>query len=196
MSVRRSVATAFALVLLVGLSAGAVQAAEPGWKYVEGGYLGVDVDSLEGSGDSWFVGGAFGGKFWHAIGQYANGDISDDLDRREFRLGAGWHGLLGEKADLLAEAYYVDSQVKGKSSSDFGKISDDGYRLVFGVRWRVIKFLELDGFVNYTDFSKGGSDSSYELRAIVNIWRVGIGAGYEKFDDFDQYNVFARFNFN
>ena len=80
--------------------------------------------------------------------------------------------------------------------SDFGKISDDGYRLVFGVRWRLIKFLELDGFVNYSDLSKFGSDTSYELRAIVDIWRVGIGAGYEKFDNSDQYNVFARFNFD
>jgi len=183
-------------VATLALMSGMALAAEPPWTYVEAGYLGVDVDDLEGSGDNVFVGGAFGGKMWHVIGQYSDGEIADGIDRRDWRLGVGWHGLLGESADLLAEAYYVDSSVTiSPAPFNGGDLDDNGYRLTGGVRWRPLKLIEVDAFVNYTDLSDLGSETSYELRAIIYVWRIGIGAGYETFDDADQYNAFVRFNF-
>lgn len=35
----------------------------------------------------------------------------------------------------------------------------------------------------------------FEARAIVNVWRMGFGASYEFSDDYNHWNVFARFNF-
>lgn len=176
------------LVVAAGLalSVGAASAAAPQWTYVEAGYLNVNPDNVSESGDNWFLGGAFGGKYWHVIGQYASGDLVPGIDLTNWRLGVGFHGLLGEPADLVVEAYYVDSSI--------ASFSENGYRVTGGIRWRIIKLIEVDGFVNYTDISSD-SDTSYELRGIVNIWRVGLGVGYEVFDDVDQWNVFARFNF-
>ena len=34
-----------------------------------------------------------------------------------------------------------------------------------------------------------------ERDGVFNIWRIGLGASYEKFDDLDQYNGFVRFIF-
>jgi len=183
-------------LLVVGTVALALGAApalakgEPDYKYVEGGYLSVDVNDLDGSGDNYFVDGSFGGKWWHFNGYYSNGDLGPDYSQDLWRVGFGWHGLLGDKADVIGEADYVDQSIDGPGSND----SDTGYRIVGGVRWVPFKLLELDGFVNYNDVGSG-SDLSYEARGIINIWRLGFGAAYEKFDQADQWNAFVRFNF-
>jgi hypothetical protein len=195
MTLKRVSGAALVFVLMLSGSAVVSAADGPGWTYVEAGYLGVDVDNLQGTGNNWFAGGAFGWKSIHLIGQYSNGDAADNVERTDWRLGVGWHGLLGEKADLLAEVAWVDTEWKDKTAGGFGAISDDGYRLTVGARWRPIGLFEADGFVHYTDYDRGGSDTSYEIRAIINIWKVGIGAGYEVLDNASQYNAFARFTF-
>jgi hypothetical protein len=159
--------------------------------YVEGGYLSVDVNDLESSGDNYFVDGSFGGKWWHVTAYYANGDLGPDFSQDLWRVGLGWHGLLGDKADVIGEWDYVDQSIDGPGGSSD---SDTGYRLVGGVRWVPFKLLELDGFANYNDVGSE-SDVSWEARGIVNIWRLGFGAAYEKFDEADQWNGFVRFNF-
>lgn len=192
----RLVRTALVSIVALVLVSGVALAEGPKWTYVEAGYLGVNPDDLEGSGDNFFVGGAFGGKMWHVIGQYTDGDIADGIEQQDWRLGVGWHGLLGDRADLLAEAYYVDKSVTVTPAPFAGNdLDDNGYRLTGGVRWRPIGLVEVDGFIHYTDLSDAGDDTSYELRALLYVWRLGIGAGYEKFDDGDQYNAFVRFNF-
>ena len=176
-------------VAAIVLSSATARAEEPKWKYVEAGYLSVDVDSLSDSGDNWFVGGAWGFGHFHVIGQYSNGELGPNTDQDQWRLGFGWHGGLGDKADIVGEAYWVDQSVDSPGSNT----SDSGYRLTGGVRWLPIKMFELDGFVNYNDVTD--SDTSWEARAIVNVWKLGFGAAYEKFDDADQWNAFVRFNF-
>jgi hypothetical protein len=183
----------FALALAVTiLFAGVAHASSngPSWRYVEGGYLNVDVDSLSDSGDNYFLGAAFGFGSFHVIGQWSTGDAGPDADLDVFRLGLGWHGLLGDQADVLGEAYYVDQSV----DTPGGDSDDSGYRITGGIRWTPIDLFELDGFVNYNDYA-AESETSWEGRAILNIWRLGFGVGYEKFDDADQYNAFIRFNF-
>jgi hypothetical protein len=187
----RSIRSKLILVIAV-LTLGAlpVLAAEPNYRYVEGGYLSVDVDDLDGSGDNYFLGGSFGGSWWHIPVYYAKGDLGPDFEQTTWRVGFGWHGLLGDKADVIGEADYVDQSIDGPGPDD----SDTGYRLVGGVRWVPFALLELDGFANYNDVGSE-SDISWEARGIINIWRLGFGADYEKFDDSDQWNAFIRFNF-
>jgi hypothetical protein len=177
-------------IILLALGALPALAEEPNYKYVEGGYLSVDVDDLESSGDNYFLGGSMGGKWWHINGYYSSGDLGPDYQQNLWRIGLGWHGLLGDKADVIGEADYVDQSIDGPGPTD----SETGYRLVGGVRWVPIKLFELDGFANYNDVGSE-SDLSYEARGIVNIWRLGFGAAYEKFDASDQWNAFVRFNF-
>jgi len=188
-SVKRLV---FGFVAALMLCAGSAFAADegPSWKYVEGGYLSIDTDDLSASGDNYFLGAAFGGSWWHVIGYFSNGDLGPGAQLQLWRVGLGWHGLLGDKADVVGEAYYVDQSVDTSGSSP----SDTGYRITGGVRWVPIKLFELDGFVNYNDVSSS-SEVSYEARAILNVWRLGFGAAYEKFDDADQWNGFVRFTF-
>ena len=163
---------------------------EPNYRYVEGGYLNINTDDFDKSGDNAFVGGAWGWKRIHVIGFWTGGDAAPDVTQDYYRVGVGWHGLLGDKADVVAEAYYVKQTIDPPGPS----IDDEGYRVTGGVRWVPFKLLELDGFANYNDVTDK-SDTSWEARAIINIWRLGFGADYEKFDNSDQWNAFVRFNF-
>ena len=201
---------AMCVVALAVLACGAVVAQDvaPPWTYVEAGYLNVDPDALEDGGDNWFAGVSIGFlKNFHAFGEYTDGDFGEDNSGQTFelsayRVGAGWHGLLGVNADLVGEISMTGIEIENASGSSVGGFDDDTYQLTGGVRWRLAQFLELDGFVNWTDYEDNASGNesieqeSYELRALLYVWRIAIGAGYETSDGLDQYNLFARFNFD
>ena len=179
-------------IVLLALAATPARADGPVYGYVEGGYLNVDTDDLSESGDNYFLGASFGlGDHFHIIGQLADGELGPDVDLTTWRVGFGWHGLLGDQADVVGEAYYVDQTVDAPGSSSE---SDNGYRLTAGVRWAPIKLFEADGFAHFNDVGDE-SDTSWEARGIIFIWRLGFGASYEKFDEADQWNGFVRFNF-
>ena len=173
----------FRLVLMLGVLLMVPMAAfaldSPSYKFIEGGYIEEDGSSSD-SEDGWFAGAMYGGKRWHGFVEY------DDISDIELVfIGGGWHGLLGEKADVVAQISYLDVSLSGGSD-------EDGYRATGGVRWQLLKFLEIGGFFHYTDLDD--SDEAFELRAVGNIGRFGIGASYET-NDVDVTKVFVRWSF-
>ncbi len=172
----------------MALVSSAVLAQAPNYGYVEGGYLNVNPDNFSGSGDNWYLEGSMGlFKSFHLSARYTNGNYADNVDLALWNFAAGWHGLLGEKADVVGEVNWTDQKVQGNS--------DSGVGLTAGVRWRPIKLFEGDGFVHWTNFNDAGSQDSYELRAIFDIWRLGFGAAATTSSDDKRYNAFVRFNF-
>jgi len=178
----------FAALLVLTASVALAQDEGPPWTYIEAGYLNVDPDNMSGSGDNWFAGASIGFlKNFHVSGRYVDGDFADDASQTYWTFAAGLHGLLGEKADLLAEATWNDIEIEN--------LGADGFGLTGGVRWRPVKLFEADGFVHWIDYSDSGSTEIYEARAILYFWRLGVGAAYSFSDEFNQYNAFVRFNF-
>lgn len=178
------IATLMALVCSVALA----QSPGPGYGYIEAGYLNVEPDDFDGSGDSYYGEASIGIlKNFHVSGRYITGDYADNIDLSFWRFAAGWHGLLGEKADVVAEATWNDQEVDD--------VSDDGIGLTAGIRWRFIKLFEVDGFAHWTDYSDAGSQDSYEVRGIFYVWRLGIGAAGTLSSEDTRYNAFVRFNF-
>ena len=185
----------FSVLLVLLCVPGLALADGPAYTFVEGGYIDNDVDDPTfDSGESYFVGGSVGGKRWHAFAEYKDGDVDSvdsgftpgSIDLTTWYAGVGWHGGLGEKGDVVAEVAWVDAEV--------GSFSDDGYRASAGVRFQLIKLLEVNGFYNYFDVFDD-TDDSIEVNAIVNVWRIGLGLGYETFDDNDELRAFVRFVF-
>jgi hypothetical protein len=162
-------------VLFSLLLAFPAEAQEPRYTFVEGGLL---HDNPEGgdSDDGLFVGGSFGTKRFHIFAEY------DDPGSVElWQVGGGWHGLLGQRADIIAEAAYIDA--------DF----DEGYRVTAGVRWYVMDKLELDGYVTRTDIDEFenttlGVGAAWDLTA-----RFSVGARVDFGDEGDSFRAFARF---
>ena len=177
------------LVLCALLTLTGVASAQesPRWGYVEAGYLDFDPD--EGSSDSgWYgLGSMKLFKYFHLVAEY------DDVgDYTFWNAGFGWHGLLGDPGDLYATARWNDVEV----DTDSGDISDDGYDVSAGVRWKFTKWLEARGGATWLNLDEGGSDTMFEAEGIVSILndRLGFGANYE-FGDDDTLKIFARFNF-
>jgi hypothetical protein len=175
------------------------QAASPDYSFVEIGYIDVatddfdtgdfdfghlfgDLSDFERSGDGRFFSGSFGAKRWHVFGEYRRADLDDGtgFGQKAWWVGGGWHGLLGKRADLVAEAAYVDAKI----GTSLGSIADDGVRLSAGLRFLPIKLLELNGFYNYADIEMPTYDDSYE---------INLGAGYERFDNASEARIFARY---
>jgi len=185
---KKPVIGAGVLAALMALSGSLALAEAPAWTYVEGGTLNVDPDNFSGSGDNWFAGGSI--DFWkhfHVSGRYINGDYADNANLTVWTFAAGWHGALGEKADIVGEVTWSDTEIDN--------VSDRGQGLTAGVRWRMVKPFELDGFAHWTDFNDAGSQDSYEVRGMLYIWRLAFGAAYETSSEADQYNAFVRFTF-
>jgi len=166
-------------------AAGATRADEPPWTYVEAGYSDIDLDRLGDDGHGWLAGGSLGIFNFHVFGRYADGSTDDlDVDVRRWAVGLGWHGLLGPRADLFGDVAYVDAE--------FGPVSDSGHFARAGVRFRPIEPFELGANARWEDLGDLDDDVVYEGSAILYLWRVGIGLGYETADDIDTYSGFLR----
>jgi len=177
-----------AMVGLMVLAGSTAFAQAPNYGYIEGGYLNVDPDNFDDSGNAWYAEGSMGlFRNFHVYGRYLSGDYADNVDLSLWKFGAGWHGALGEKGDIVADVTWTDQEIENES--------DDGVGVTAGVRWRFIKWFEADGFVHWTDYGDAGSTDSYEARAIFDFWRIGIGAAAELSSDDTRYNAFVRFNF-
>ena len=166
---------ATAMVLLVGM----VHAQTVNWKYVEGGYGGVDPD-WKSKESGWFVGGAFdlGKAPIHFIADFANFGNFDI-----WQVGGGWHGLLGERADLFADGTFYDADV------------DDGFRIRFGVRWMVSKRIEVNGNLAWTELDLSDAKTIAGNAIFDFSKRLGVGGGLEYGDNFKAARGFVRFNF-
>ena len=184
------------LVLLVPAAAQAQDDSLVKWTYVEAGYMDLDAgDSVAGDleSDGYFLGGSFGFKMIHIIGQWDKTD-GDQFEDRRWDLGVGWHGLLGDRADLYADLAYQRQENK---ISGFPSNSETGGLIRVGARWRPIKLFEAEGQLFYQDL--GDRNLGYKLRAMIHIWRVAVGLSWSAVDtQIDQSQaaaVFARFNF-
>ena len=186
--------TSVALLALLAIPGAAVADDGINWSYVEAGFNSFDIDELDDDGDGYFVGASFGGKNWHVFGRYIDNSTDEsDTDISRWYAGLGWHGLLGEKADLVGELAYLNAEV--------GTVDDSGYFGRVGARWRPISLLEVGAFARWED--KGDlddvpefdNDVIWELNAMVYLWKFAIGLGYEMESEIDTYNAFARFNF-
>jgi hypothetical protein len=170
---------------------GAVHAAEPGYAFIEGGAVDIDARTSELESDGWFVGFSAGFKHFHIPGQFLQTSGSAGVgDTKKWNIGVGWHGLLGEKADVVVEASYLDVRVDTLSE----RANDDGLLASGGVRWRIVKVFEINGFVDYVNLSDRGSDTGWRANILFNIGPVGIGLGYQSMEA-DIASAYLRWNF-
>ena len=177
---RRAWLRMLTILIVLSVGAGAVRAQSPGWKYVEGGLWSVNPDRGS-SVDGWFLGGAF--ELGSATRFHLFAELGELDSNNQWSVGGGWHGLLGQRADLVAEGAFVDAD------------SVDGFRVSGGVRWMLLRRLELNGFVNYVDLDST-DQTSLRIGAIFDFAkRFGVGGSYEAGDDFDTARAFVRFNF-
>jgi hypothetical protein len=159
----------------------------PKWSYIEAGYMDFNPD--EGlNDDGWYAGGSAKIAMFHIFAEY------DDIgDYTFWNAGFGWHGLLGQPADLYFQAQWNDIEVDTGNVS----VSDDGYELSAGVRWKILKWLEVKGQANWADYSDSGDEWQGEVGVLFSILndRLGFGADYFLGENSDTLRGYIRWSF-
>jgi hypothetical protein len=204
--------------LALGLGA---EAAAPRYSYIELGYSVVvdsDLDlgdpdfrgSLDG-GSATSLGISYGFEAFQVFAGYAatrtdfdlsSGGIpsgSIELERDSWFIGGGWHGWLGEPGDLVINWGY--SSLRDLTEGRGGGANDkfQGFFADVGIRWRIVKPFEINGFARYGDLDEIGGYQSYEINALGYIGRLVLGVGYDVVNPADlgaesKANVFVRYN--
>jgi hypothetical protein len=116
----------------------------------------------------------------------------DDVGSYTFwNAGFGWHGLLGQPADLYFQAQWNDIDV------DLTNVSDDGYEISGGVRWKILKWLEVKGQANWADYSDAGDEWSGDIGVLFSILndRLGFGVDYVLGENSDALRGYLRWSF-
>lgn len=167
-------------VILLTMAAGwtSVSAQELRYSFVEGGWLREDNDSLEDAEDGWFAGGQMTFKRIHVFAEYG-----DPGSFEIWQAGAGWHGLFGDKLDLVLEGAWYDVDV------------DDGYRVSGGIRWLMFKRFELNSYYNHIDAGEFENDGVSVGVNFEFLDRMAVGGEWEWGDESDSGRLFFRFYF-
>lgn len=185
-------------------------AAAPSYSFVEIGHIDVGVDefetddfdlgslvgdfsNFERNGDGRFFSGSFGAKLWHVFAEYRRAELQDGsgLKQKAWWVGGGWHGLLGEKADVVAEAAYIGAKV----GTPLGDVRDQGPRFTGGLRFLPVRWFEMNGFYNLVVIDSPVFADSYEINVLLKLWLFRLGVGYERFENTSEARVFARYVF-
>lgn len=206
-----------ALALALAIAPFAASAGELSYTFVEAGAAQLNFelpndsdaqfDDVEASG-FYLDGSVELGESLYLFGGYASGndDVSvtipgvgsatADLDLSQYNVGFGFHHGLSDRADLIAELSYVNSEVKSNGTDEH---ADDG-RIAVGVRGLLADSFE--GWVkgSYTDGLADNGAYDGEFGAIVGAqfkinqtW--GITAEAEYGDTASLYTIGVRASF-
>lgn len=167
------------------------------YSYLDAAYVNTDIDGFNKDVDGYALRGSFEvvDNLFLFAGYVDQGTtvFGTDIDLQSYNIGVGYAWPLSEALDLYGKLAYVNAEadVQGLGSAD-----DDGYALGVGLRGRPVEQLELEGSVNYADFSDSGDDTTLGVSArwyFTKQFAVGIEGEFG--DDADTYGLGVRWNF-
>ena len=184
----RSSLLIFLLVLFADASA------DFDYNYFEFSYADIEFDDFDVDGDAWGIGGSYElNDDIFVFGGYQSADLDFSVDATTFRIGVGYHTPLSEAVDLVGNVSYLWTEV---DVPGLGDVDDDGFGLGVGVRYAATPQVELNGAINYVDFSDGGDDTALSVGGLYNFtdaFTAGVGASFS--DDVSSIALIARLYF-
>ena len=171
------------------------------YSYADLNYVTTDIDGVDEELDGFALRGsieitdqAF------LFGNYTDQSAESggvDVDYTTYTIGGGYAWSLSDSADLYGKLGYANAEVEVSVPGLGGfSVDDDGFLLGMGLRGRVANVFELEGSVNYLDFSEGGDDTSLGVGArwfLTDQFNVGLEGDFG--DDVTTYGVGMRWNF-
>jgi hypothetical protein len=144
---------------------GAAHAADPGYTYVEAGYLSIGQDAPVDDVSGFALGGSIAvTDRVHVYASYFDGDADVDafdasIDVKQWTVGAGLNIPVAAGTDFVGRLGYVKAEADAFGYS----VDGDGYSLSAGLR-AVRARWDLEGAVVYTDVEDEG-DTTLDLSA-------------------------------
>jgi hypothetical protein len=166
--------------------ASAANADDVSYSYADLAYITTDIDGVDEDLDGFGLRGSI--EITDQVflfGTYTDQSADSggaNVDYTTYTLGGGYAWSLSDSTDLYGRLGYTNAEVQ-VSVPGLGGFSadDDGFLLGMGLRGRVSPQFELEGAVNYWDYSEGGDDTS-------------LGAAARWFFT-DQFSAFAEGEF-
>jgi hypothetical protein len=188
MKTLKSVLVASAIVL----SPLAAQAEDLSYSYAEGGFAQLDIDGISDKLDGYYLRGSvgFADRFFVAADYL---DVSKNgVDTQLYTVSFGGHLSLSDQVDLTGRAGYAGTEAGGYGFN----ASDDGYVVGAGLRARLAEHFELEGKVDYYDFSDSGGDTVVGVAARYFFTdQIAVGAEYQHFDGANLWGAGVRWSF-
>jgi hypothetical protein len=181
-------------VLFLALFAFSASASAQGfdYNYFSVGYQRVTLDdgAFDVDGDGFGIEGSFevSESFFltasYGMAEFEEQGITVDVDTWD--AGIGWHTAMNEQLDFVADL----------SAAGFGSADDNGLGLGIGLRYQASDAIELNGGIDYVDYSDGGDDTVFGLGLLWGVSdSVDIGVSGEWGDDSSAYGLSGRFYF-
>ena len=188
-------------VLFLALFAFSASASAQGfdYNYFSVGYQRVTLDdgALDVDGDGFGIEGSFevSESFFltasYGMAEFEEQGITVDVDTWD--AGIGWHTAMNEQLDFVANLTYEYIDL---SAANFGSADDNGLGLGIGLRYQASDAIELNGGIDYVDYSDGGDDTVFGLGLLWGVSdSVDIGVSGEWGDDSSAYGLSGRFYF-
>lgn len=177
---------------VIALSPLAAQADGFSYSYLEGGFAQLDVDGVSSKLDGYYLRGSVGfAEHFFAAADYLDAS-KGGFDTQIYSVVLGGHLPLSDQIDLTGRAGYA-----GSEAGAYGfNASDDGYVIGAGLRGRVAERFELEGNVNYYDFSDSGGETVVGVAARYHFTdQFALGAEYQHFDGADLWGLGVRWSF-
>lgn len=170
----------------------AAMADDMSYSFVDAGYVSTDIDNAP-TADGFGVRGSAGfGENWFVTANYT-GQSVQGVDLTTYGVGFGGHYGLTEALDLVGSIGYIKAEVDAGGGLN---ADDDGYSVNLGLRGRVGDAVELEGGVNYVDFSDGGDDTGLYVGGRFHFNETwALGAEYQSGDDVSTILAYVRASF-
>jgi len=169
---------------------------ELSYSYLDPAYITTDIDGFDDNVDGFALRGSlevtdqfFG---WAGYTTQSTEVFGEDLDYSTMSIGGGYAWPLSPTADIYGRLGYVKAEV------DYAGFDadDDGYLLGAGLRARVAQEFELEGGLNYMDFSDSGDDTSvYAAGRWYFTPSFAAGLEAELGDNVTTYGIGVRWSF-
>ncbi len=181
---------------LLAFSASA--SAEFDYNYFGVGYERVNLDdgTFDVDGDGFGVEGSFEvGESLFIFADYAMAEFEElgiTVDADTASVGVGWHTEISNTVDFVAGLSYEYIDV---SALGIG-IDDNGFGLGVGMRYQATDKVEVNGGIDYVDYSDGGDDTSFGLGFLYSLTDgFDLGLNGEWGDDESAYGITGRLYF-
>lgn len=143
------------------------------YTYVEASYVSLDNGQIDERLDGWDLTGSFELPMNFFL-QASVRQLSAGADLDQYRIGAGWHFGLVPRLDAYGILSYQDVELSG-SGSDY---SDGGAGAELGLRFALLKKLELNGRVQWSDLENSDTSAGLGARWYLTE-RFSLGANYD-----------------
>jgi hypothetical protein len=184
--------------------AGAAQATDLNYNYVQVGYSVVDIDDVNEDIKSVGIDGSYlVTDTVYLFAGYADGEsdrfsgfgTSGRLGLESYTLGVGYRYELAPQTDVNFSAAWERQKVEGRNGFSFlGSDSENGYSVAVGMRHLVTRQFEIGADVTYIDVAD--DDTILTFGALWHITDlVAVGGSYSLGSDADAITGGIRFKF-